>query len=190
MRGHLEPACAVVSKMAPVRIFLTFRRTWALPRPIFWCSYERIWTICPSSSIIAPRLRSLVEITLSYLLGLSAKGLALERPGPPASSANGTGRVRLLLRVPRDPRSARRPSPADRCLARPRTPCPAGARPRRAIATGTAVHVLPARCRGPGREQTRRRSRLWRSPHGRWRRPRDRSCPAAVALRSVLELRA
>src|SRR5712691_2515340 len=61
--------------MAPVRMFLTFRRTWALPRPIFWCSYERIWTICPSSSIIAPRLRSLVEITLvcsptaSYLLG-------------------------------------------------------------------------------------------------------------------------
>src|SRR5258708_28277029 len=56
--------------MAPVRMFLTFRRTWALPRPIFWCSYERIWTICPSSSIIAPRLRSLVEITLALLLRL------------------------------------------------------------------------------------------------------------------------
>src|SRR5437764_637554 len=68
MRGHLLPAWAVVSKMAPVRMFLTFKRTWALPRPIFWCSYERIWTICPSSSIIAPRLRSLVEITFSQLL--------------------------------------------------------------------------------------------------------------------------
>jgi len=31
----LVPACAVVSKMAPVRMFLTFKRTWALPRPIF-----------------------------------------------------------------------------------------------------------------------------------------------------------
>src|ERR1700730_18599803 len=71
MRGHLAPAWAVVSKMAPVRMFLTFKRTWALPRPIFWCSYERIWTICPSSSIIVTRLSSLVEITLSFLLRLS-----------------------------------------------------------------------------------------------------------------------
>jgi hypothetical protein len=39
------------------------RRTCALPRPIFWCSYDMIWTICPSSSIIAPRFKSLVEIT-------------------------------------------------------------------------------------------------------------------------------
>ena len=63
MRGHLLPACAVVSKMAPVRMFFTLRRTCALPRPIFWCSYDMIWTICPSSSIIAPRFKSLVEIT-------------------------------------------------------------------------------------------------------------------------------
>src|SRR5712692_2599285 len=56
--------------MAPVRMFLTFKRSSALPRPIFCCSYERIWTICPSSSIIAPRLRSLVEITLCSLLRL------------------------------------------------------------------------------------------------------------------------
>src|SRR5436190_8885458 len=69
--------------MAPVRMFLTFRRTWALPRPIFWCSYESIWTICPSSSIIAPRLRSLVEITRSSPARKSGKdsGIDYERLG-------------------------------------------------------------------------------------------------------------
>ena len=52
---------ATEGALAAIVVFVLFALF--VPRPIFWCSYERIWTICPSSSIIAPRLRSLVEIT-------------------------------------------------------------------------------------------------------------------------------